>query len=56
MTLYACAFFVAIFSWLLWPETLGKCAFYLVLVAFLVATAGIITRMWLEGRPPVTNL
>ncbi len=56
MTLYAGAFFVAIFSWLLWPETLGKSAFYLVLVAFIVATAGILTRMWLEGRPPVTNL
>jgi len=56
MTLYACAFFVAVFSWLFWPETLGKSAYYLVLVAFLLATAGIITRMWLEGRPPVTNL
>jgi ABC-type transport system involved in cytochrome c biogenesis permease subunit len=25
-------------------------------LAFLLATAGIIARMWLEGRPPVTNL
>jgi ABC-type transport system involved in cytochrome c biogenesis permease subunit len=56
MTLYACAFFVAIFSWLKWPEMLGRSAFYLVLVAFVVATIGIGTRMWLEGRPPVTNL
>jgi ABC-type transport system involved in cytochrome c biogenesis permease subunit len=56
MTFYAYAFFIAIFSWLKWPEVLGKSAFYLVFVAFIVATAGIITRMWLEGRPPVTNL
>lgn len=56
MTLYAYAFFIAIFSWLKWPEVLGKSAFYLVLVAFVVSTAGIATRMWLEGRPPVTNL
>ena len=56
MTLYAGAFFLAIFSWLKWPETLGKSAFYLILVAFVVATIGIATRMWLEGRPPVTNL
>ena len=56
MTLYACAFFIAIFSWLKWPETLGKSAFYLIFVAFVVATIGIATRMWLEGRPPVTNL
>ena len=54
--LYAFAFFVAIVSWLKWPEVLGRSAFYLVLVAFLTATAGIATRMWLEGRPPVTNL
>jgi ABC-type transport system involved in cytochrome c biogenesis permease subunit len=56
MQLYAFAFFVAIFSWLKWPDVLGRSAFYLVLVAFIAATAGIITRMWLEGRPPVTNL
>jgi ABC-type transport system involved in cytochrome c biogenesis permease subunit len=56
MILYAGAFFLAIFSWLKWPEILGRCAFYLVLVAFITATAGIVTRMWLEGRPPVTNL
>jgi ABC-type transport system involved in cytochrome c biogenesis permease subunit len=56
ITLYACAFFVAIFSWLKWPDVLGRSAFYLVLLAYLTTTAGIITRMWLEGRPPVTNL
>ena len=56
MTLYGCAFFVAIFSWLAWPQALGRAAFWLVAVAWLVATAGIATRMWLEGRPPVTNL
>ncbi len=56
MTLYAAAFFLAIFSWLKWPDTLGRSAFYLTLLAFVVTTAGIATRMWLEGRPPVTNL
>ncbi|MEJ1973143.1 MAG: cytochrome c biogenesis protein CcsA [Lacunisphaera sp.] len=56
MDLYAFAFFLAVVSWLRWPELLGRSAFYLVLLAFLTATAGIITRMWLEGRPPVTNL
>ena len=56
MLLYACAFLLAIFSWLKWPDVLGKSAFYLVGLAWLVATVGIITRMWLEGRPPVTNL
>jgi ABC-type transport system involved in cytochrome c biogenesis permease subunit len=56
MALYILAFFLAIFSWLTWPDTLGKSAFNLVMLAWLVATAGIAVRMWLEGRPPITNL
>jgi hypothetical protein len=54
--LYVAAFLVALGSWLRWPAALGRAAFALVLVAFLVSTAGIATRMWLESRPPVTNL
>jgi ABC-type transport system involved in cytochrome c biogenesis permease subunit len=56
MELYVFAFFLAIFSWLKWPDVLGRSAFWWVLVAWVVATAGILARMWLEGRPPVTNL
>jgi ABC-type transport system involved in cytochrome c biogenesis permease subunit len=56
MMLYVLAFLLAVFSWLKWPEELGGAAFGLVAVAFVVATAGIGTRMWLEARPPVTNL
>ncbi len=56
MDLYALAFFAAIFSWLLWPQLLQRTAYYLIFVAFAATSAGIITRMWLEGRPPVTNL
>jgi ABC-type transport system involved in cytochrome c biogenesis permease subunit len=56
MLLYAFAFLLALVSWLIWPDVLGKSAFYLVGLAWLATTAGIITRMWLEGRPPVTNL
>ncbi|MBM3864933.1 MAG: cytochrome C biogenesis protein [Verrucomicrobia bacterium] len=54
--LYALAFFVALFSWLVWPSLLGRSAFWITAVAWTVATAGILCRMWLEGRPPVTNL
>jgi ABC-type transport system involved in cytochrome c biogenesis permease subunit len=54
--LYVFAFLVAVFSWLKWPEALGRIAFRLVLIAWVLTTAGIATRMWLEGRPPVTNL
>jgi len=37
-------------------EALRRSAFYLVVVAGLVHTFGLIFRMALEGRPPVTNL
>ena len=56
MSLYALAFFLAVFSWLAWPDTLGRAAFSLIAVAWVLATVGIAARMWLEGRPPVTNL
>ena len=56
MVLYLFAFLLAIVSWLRWPDALGRSAFWLTALAWVVATAGIATRMWLEGRPPVTNL
>lgn len=56
LELYAIAALIAILSWLKWPQVLGRSAYYLILVAFIASTIGIATRMWLEGRPPVTNL
>jgi ABC-type transport system involved in cytochrome c biogenesis permease subunit len=56
MLLYAAAFLVAVASWLKWPEALGRSALVLVALAWAAATTGIVTRMLLEGRPPVTNL
>jgi len=56
MLLYVLAFVLAIISWLKWPDVLGRTAFWLTLCAFIATSAGIATRMWLEGRPPVTNL
>jgi cytochrome c-type biogenesis protein CcsB len=37
-------------------EMLRKSAFYITLLALLIHTAGLVFRMWLERRPPVTNL
>jgi ABC-type transport system involved in cytochrome c biogenesis permease subunit len=54
--LYVAAFLLAVISWLKWPAELGSAALRLMALAFLLATAGILARMWLEGRPPVTNL
>ncbi len=56
LVLYVAAFLLAAISWLKWPAELGNAAFRLMGLAFVLATAGILARMWLEGRPPVTNL
>jgi ABC-type transport system involved in cytochrome c biogenesis permease subunit len=56
MMIYLAAFLFAALSWLRWPEPSRISAWGLVALAWSVATLGIATRMWLEGRPPVTNL
>jgi len=56
MGLYVLVFLLAVISWLNWPDPLQRSAFWLMGLAFAVATVGIGVRMWLEGRPPVTNL
>jgi len=56
MALYVLAFLLAISSWLFWPDALRRSAFILIALAWAAATAGILTRMLIVGRPPVTNL
>ena len=56
MSLYVLVFLLAVFSWLKWPQELGRGAYWLLALAWVATTIGIATRMWLEGRPPVTNL
>jgi ABC-type transport system involved in cytochrome c biogenesis permease subunit len=56
MVLYVAAFLLACTSWLCCPRVLRKSAFLLLLLALVVHTFGMFSRMWLQGRPPVTNL
>src|SRR5205807_366980 len=62
LIIYLAAFVLAAFSLLTlatvpqFSEALRKSAFYLVLLAWVVHTFGLVFRMHLEGRPPVTNL
>ncbi len=56
MVIYVLAGLLAIFSWFNLSETLRRCAVWLIGLAFLIHTTGLIYRMVLEGRPPVTNL
>lgn len=62
MIIYIFAFVLAggaLLTFAYWPtlsESLRRSAFYLVVLAGLVHTFGLVFRMVLEGRPPVTNL
>ncbi len=56
MVLYLAAFVLAGIFWFTLSEPVRRAAWWLVMAAFVVHTAGLATRMWLEGRPPVTNL
>ena len=56
MVLSALAGFLALGSWVGSTQQLQRTAFGVVGLTWLLTTAGILTRMWLEGRPPVTNL
>jgi ABC-type transport system involved in cytochrome c biogenesis permease subunit len=56
MVIYVAAFLLACGFWFNLSETLRRSAVWLVALAFVVHTVGLVYRMWLEGRPPVTNL
>ena len=56
MILYVLAALVLFASWLWKPLPLQRAAFGLLAAAGVVHTAGLVARMALQGRPPVTNL
>ena len=56
MVIYVLAGLLAVFSWFNLSETLRRSAVWLVWLAFAIHTVGLVYRMVLEGRPPVTNL
>jgi ABC-type transport system involved in cytochrome c biogenesis permease subunit len=56
LVIYILAGLLAIFSWFNLSETLRRSAVWLVGLAFFIHTTGLIYRMVLDGRPPVTNL
>jgi len=56
MVIYVLAGLLAIFSWFNLSETLRRSAVWLIVLAFFIHTMGLIYRIVLQGRPPVTNL
>jgi ABC-type transport system involved in cytochrome c biogenesis permease subunit len=58
MQLYVLIFLTVCISWLRWPATLTKAAFWVLLLAFAIHTLGLISRMYIQDRYGVfvTNL
>jgi ABC-type transport system involved in cytochrome c biogenesis permease subunit len=70
MVIYVLALVLALFSWFGGSgatathkaptfnvsDLLRRSAFYLIIMAWIIHTFGLVFRMYLEGRPPVTNL
>ena len=56
MVIYVFAGLLAIFSWFNLSESLRRSAVWLIALAFFIHTTGLIYRIALQGRPPVTNL
>ena len=54
--IYVLAFLLACGGWLTLAKWPNQTAYYLIALSAVIHTSGLIFRMWLEGRPPVTNL
>ncbi|MBL8849182.1 MAG: cytochrome c biogenesis protein CcsA, partial [Planctomycetaceae bacterium] len=54
--LYLVAFVLTCLSWLGWTRPLSRSAFWLLCFTLLVHTFALIGRIYISGRPPVTNL
>lgn len=56
ISIYLLAFLFGCAFWINWAPWTRRTAVQLLLLALVVHTSGLIFRMYLEGRPPVTNL
>ncbi len=49
-------FLLGCMSWVVWPDMLRRSAMLLLTLVLVLFTFGLVSRMILQGRPPVTNL
>ena len=54
--LYLVAFVLSAIAWLGWSRSMNRAAFLLMAATFAVHTLALIARVYISGRPPVTNL
>jgi ABC-type transport system involved in cytochrome c biogenesis permease subunit len=53
---YLFAFLFAVAALLTWSQPLNRTAFLIILATFFVHTFALVARIYISGRPPVTNL
>ncbi len=56
MVLYVIVFVLAAVSWLKWHGPLARAALWLLILTLVYHSLGLIARVYIMGRPPVTNL
>ncbi|HEX9049792.1 MAG TPA: cytochrome c biogenesis protein CcsA [Anaeromyxobacter sp.] len=56
IVIYVLALLAVFVSWLKWPDVLRPAAYGLLGAGAIVHTLGLVSRVILQGRPPVTNL
>ncbi len=56
MWIYLLGFAFACIGLLVWPYAMHRTAFGLIALTLLIHTIGLIARIYISGRPPVTNL
>ena len=54
--LYVAAFVLAALAWLGWSRPLNRTSFWLIVLTLAVHTFALAARVYISGRPPVTNL
>ncbi|MSR32089.1 MAG: hypothetical protein EXR99_11335 [Gemmataceae bacterium] len=54
--LYVVVFLLTCVGWVSWRESLNSAAFWLAVATFMLHTCALSVRMYMQGRPPVTNL
>jgi ABC-type transport system involved in cytochrome c biogenesis permease subunit len=53
---YLFAFILTAMSWLVWQKPLNRSAFWLIVFTLVIHTLALGARMYISGRPPITNL
>jgi ABC-type transport system involved in cytochrome c biogenesis permease subunit len=54
--LYLVAFVLGVWSWIGWSEPLRRASMWLLVLTLVLHTFALVARIYISGRPPITNL